>query len=88
MPGYRAEQLAYLRIRLAMFVDGIGDPSRAAAWTWEAIESAKEIPAAWDAIRLSSWHAMPAALLADDFVRAARLVDVMMALDVKRSSRG
>ena len=80
--GYRTEQLAYICIRLAMFADGVRDVSRAAAWTWRAIESAREIPTAWNGVRLATWHAMPAALLHDDFVRAAQLVDIVMAADV------
>lgn len=80
--GYRAEQLAYIRIRLAMFADGIGDLCKAGAWTWRAIESARQIPAAWDGIRTQSWHAMPAALLSDDFLNVAQLVDIMTAIDV------
>jgi hypothetical protein len=80
--GYRAEQLAYIRIRLAMFADGIGDLSKAAAWTWSAIECAEHIPAAREVIRSQSWHAMPAALLSDDFFRAAVLVSVMTSTDV------
>jgi hypothetical protein len=80
--GYRTEQLAYIAIRLAMFADGVNDVGKAAIWTWRAIESAKQIPAAWDGVRMASWHAMPAALLSDDFVRAAQLVAVMTALDV------
>jgi hypothetical protein len=80
--GYRPEQLAYICVRLAMFADGVKDISKAAAWTWKAIESANRIPAAWDAVRLSSWHAIPAALISDDFVRAAQLVGVITAVDV------
>jgi hypothetical protein len=80
--GYRPEQPAYICVRLAMFADGVKDTSKAAAWTWKAIESAKQIPTAWDAVRLSSWHAIPATLLSDDFVRAAELVRVMTAVDV------
>lgn len=80
--GYRTEQLAYICIRLAMFADGVRDVSRAAAWTWRAIESARQIPTAWDGVRLATWHAIPAALLCDDFVRAAQLVDIVMAADV------
>ena len=80
--GYRAEQLAYIAIRLAMFADGVNDIAKAARWTWRAIESARQIPAAWDGVRMASWHAMPAALLSDDFIRAAQLVAVMTALDV------
>ena len=80
--GYRPEQCAYICIRLAMFADGVRDISKAAAWTWRAIELANQIPAAWEAVRLSSWHAMPATLLADDFLRAAQLVGVMTAVDV------
>ncbi len=80
--GYRTEQLAYISIRLAMFADGVRDVSMAAAWTWRAIESARQIPTAWDGVRLATWHAMPAALLSNDFVRAAQLVDIVMAADV------
>lgn len=79
--GYRVEQLAYIAIRLAMFADGVNDVDKAASWTWRAIDSAKQIPAAWDGVRMASWHAMPAALLSDDFAQAAQLVDVMIAPD-------
>lgn len=80
--SYRTEQVAYICIRLTMFADGIGDLSKAAAWTWRAIEFAQHIPAAQEAIRSQSWHAMPAALLSDDFFRAAVLVSVMTSTDV------
>jgi len=80
--GYRTEQLAYICIRLGMFADAVGDVSKAALWTWRAIESAKNIPDAWNPIRMASWHAIPATLLSDDFVHAAELVDIMMAADV------
>jgi hypothetical protein len=80
--GYRPEQLAYICMRLAMFADGVDDIFTAAGWTWRSIEYAKKIPTAWDAVRLGSWHAMPAALFDDDFVLAAQLVGVMIALDV------
>lgn len=80
--GYRPEQLAYICVRLAMFADGVKDISKAAAWTWKAIESAKQIPTAWDTVCLSSWHAIPATLLSDDFLRAAQLVDVMTGVDI------
>jgi tetratricopeptide (TPR) repeat protein len=81
--GYRPEQLAYICIRLAMFADGIKDIWKAADWTWRAIEFAKENPTAWDAVRLSSWHAIPATLLSGDFARAARLVKVIAALEAE-----
>ncbi len=80
--GYRDEQTAYICIRLAMFADGVRDVSKAAAWTWKAIEFAKEIPAASDVVRSSSWHAIPAALLSDDFARAAQLANIMIATNV------
>lgn len=80
--GYRIEQLAYICIRLAMFADGVNDVSKSAAWTWKAIEFAKQIPTAWDGVRLATWHAMPAALMSDDFVRAAQLIEIVMAMDV------
>jgi tetratricopeptide (TPR) repeat protein len=80
--GYRPEQTAYICIRLAMFADGVMDVLKAAAWTWKAIELAKQNPAEWNVVRLAAWHAMPAALLSDDFVRAAQLANVMIATDV------
>jgi hypothetical protein len=81
--GYRPEQLAYICIRLAMFADGIEDIWKAADWTWRAIVFAKENPTAWDAVRLSSWHAILATLLPSDFARAAHLVKVIAALEAE-----
>lgn len=86
--GFRTEQLAYMCIRLGMFADGVGDVSKAASSTWRATESAKGIPDAWNPIRMASWHAIPATLLSDDFVRAAQLVDIMMATDVSHVVAG
>jgi tetratricopeptide (TPR) repeat protein len=80
--GYRSEQLAYICVRLAMFADGVRDILKAAAWTWSAIESARQIPTAWNAVRLATWHAIPATLLSDDFVRAGQLASIMMQVDV------
>jgi hypothetical protein len=60
-----------------MFAEGVRDISRAAAWTWKAIEFARQIPSAWNVVRLQGWYAMPAALLADDFLQAAKLATVM-----------
>ena len=79
--AYRPEQSAYICIRLAMFSDGVMDVVKAATWTWRAIDLAEQTPTAWEGVRPSSWHAIPAALLSDDFVRAARLVMVMTAVD-------
>ena len=81
--GYRPEQLAYVCVRLAMFADGVKDVSKAAAWTWKAIERAKQTPAELNVVRLACWHAMPAALLCDDFARAAQLASLMLGTDVK-----
>jgi hypothetical protein len=78
---YRPEQLAYVCVRLAMLADGVKDISKAAEWTWKSIESAKRIPTAWNTVRLSAWHALPAALLVDDFAAAAELVAVMTDID-------
>ena len=80
--NYRAEQLSYISVRLAMFADGVNDISKAAAWTWRAMQSAKEVSAAWDAVRLMAWRALPEALLSSDFARVAQLVAAMTALDV------
>jgi tetratricopeptide (TPR) repeat protein len=80
--GYRPEQLAYICVRLAMFADGLKDISKAAKWTWKAIEFAKQNPTAWTAVRLQAWCAMPATLLADDFVQTAHLVKIMTEIDV------
>ena len=74
---YLEEQQSYICIRLAMFADGIRDIRRAAAWTWQAIAFAQKFPAAWTGIRLLVYLAMPAALLADDFTRAAELAVLM-----------
>jgi hypothetical protein len=82
--GYRPEQVSYISIRLAMFADGLKDVSRAAAWTWKAIELAKQTPAEWNVVRFAGWRAMPAALLSDDFIRAAQLANVMIAMDVDK----
>jgi hypothetical protein len=79
--AYRPEQRVYICVRLAMFADGVMDIVKAAGWTWRAIELAEQTPTAWEGVRLSSWHAIPAALLSDDFVRAAQLVKVMTAVD-------
>jgi tetratricopeptide (TPR) repeat protein len=79
--AYRTEQLSYICIRLAMFADGVEDIRQAAAWTWKAIEFAKEDPSALNVVRSCSWHALPAALVSNDFVRAAQLVDFMTAVD-------
>ncbi|MGB7591339.1 MAG: hypothetical protein WCD04_19345 [Terriglobia bacterium] len=80
--AYRPEQLAYICIRLAMFADALRDISKAAAWTWKAIELAKENPSAWIAVSQQSRYAMPAALVADDFLKAARLAAIMAQTDV------
>ena len=80
--GYRPERIAYICVSLAMFADGVKDVLKAAAWTWKAIELAKQAPAVWNVIRLAGWHAMPAALLSDDFLRAAQLANIMIATDV------
>jgi tetratricopeptide (TPR) repeat protein len=77
--GYRAEQLAYVCNRLAMFADGIKNIPKAAFWTWKAIELAKEIPSARVVVHFLSWRALPEALLSDDFIRAAQLANLMLA---------
>ena len=85
--SYRPEHNAYMCVRLGMFADGIKDISKAAAWIWKALDLAEQIPAARHVVRLASWLAMPAALLAEDFARAARLAAVMMAVDLDDVSR-
>jgi tetratricopeptide (TPR) repeat protein len=79
---YRPEQLSYICIRLAMFAEAVKDISKAATWTWKAIELAKQNATSLTAIRLQSWYAMPATLLADDFVKSAQLAALMMEIDV------
>ena len=79
--GYRPEQVQYICIRLAMFADGVRDIAKAAVWTWNAIEFAKQDAVSSNVIRFACWHAIPAALLSNDFVRAAQLVELMGATD-------
>jgi hypothetical protein len=80
--AYRPEQLAYVCIRLAMFAEGLAETTKAAEWTWKALESAKQIRAAWDTVRMQAWYAMAGTLLADNFVRAAELAALMMKVDI------
>jgi hypothetical protein len=80
--AYRPEHLSYICIRLAMFADALRDIPKAAAWTWKAIELAKENPSARITVSQQSWYAMPAALVADDFVKAARLAAIMTQTDI------
>jgi tetratricopeptide (TPR) repeat protein len=81
--AYRTEQLAYVCIRLAMFADGVKDIRKAAEWTWKAIEFAKERedPATLNVVRSCAWRALPAALVSNDFVRAAQLIDFSASAD-------
>jgi hypothetical protein len=80
--AYKPEQVQYVCVRLAMFADGIRNIDKAAVWTWKAIEFAKSDPIAWNVTRFSCWRAIPAALLSNDFVRAARLVEIVGGGDV------
>ncbi len=79
--AYRTEQLAYVCVRLAMFADGVEDIRKAAAWTWRAIEFAKDDPSVLNVVRACAWHALPAALGSNDFVRAAQLVEFTSSVD-------
>jgi hypothetical protein len=78
---YKIEQKSYICIRLAMFADGVCDLDSAAAWTWRAIDYAKQIPAAWTGARLPSYYAIPSALLANDFGRASQLASILTSID-------
>lgn len=84
--AYRPEQPAYIGIRLAMFAEGLRETAKAAEWAWKAIESARQIRAAWDTVRMLGWLAMAATLLVDNFIRAAELAALMMKTDIESFS--
>jgi len=78
---YKIEHQSYICIWLAMFADALRDIDSAAAWSWRAIDNAKQIPAAWMGVGLPSSYAAPSALLANDFRRAAKLASILTSID-------
>jgi tetratricopeptide (TPR) repeat protein len=80
-PSYRDEQQSYICMRLAMYADGLQQISAAAAWIWRSIGYAREYPTAWVGMRLTCFLAMPAALTANDFARAAEIAALMSETD-------
>jgi len=69
--SYRGEQRSYICSRLATYAEGLDEIVRAAHWIARAVGYAREYPAAWADIRFSCVLALPSALVANDFNRAA-----------------
>lgn len=84
---YKPEQQSYIWIRLAMLADGVGDIEGAAQSTWRAIQYAEEVPEAWADIPLPTVYGLPAALLANDFERAAKLAAISTLAEPKGIER-
>ncbi|HWY59759.1 MAG TPA: hypothetical protein VNZ03_35175 [Terriglobales bacterium] len=82
-PGaFRSTQIPYVCARLAMYAEGIGDPSAAAKWSRKAMEYAEIHRDAMPAVRTSQGMGLADSLMRCDFRRAAEIAIAMATIEL------